>query len=77
MEPESATAFWILSITLKRPAEGSSPMKSPPDVPAISRNVMRTAPRQKRLGWEAQYTLKDMCEDSWRWQKKQSNGYED
>ena len=26
-------------------------------------------PKQKELGWEAQYTLSDMCEDSWRWQK--------
>ena len=39
--------YSVLDI-MKRPAAGSSPMKSPPDVPAISRNVMRTAPRQKR-----------------------------
>ena len=32
---------------------------------------------KKELGWEAQYTLKDMCEDSWRWQKNNPNGYED
>ena len=28
------------------------------------------------LGWEAQYGIKEMCEDSWRWQKNNPNGYE-
>ena len=32
---------------------------------------------KKELGWEAQYGLKEMCEDSWRWQKNNPNGYED
>ena len=27
------------------------------------------------LGWEAQYGVKEMCEDSWRWQKMNPNGY--
>ncbi|MCR5216711.1 MAG: UDP-glucose 4-epimerase GalE [Lachnospiraceae bacterium] len=30
---------------------------------------------KKELGWEAQYDLKDMCEDSWRWQKNNPQGY--
>ena len=32
---------------------------------------------KKELGWEAQYGIKEMCEDSWRWQKNNPNGYED
>jgi UDP-glucose 4-epimerase len=31
---------------------------------------------REELGWEAQYTLEDMCRDSWRWQKNNPNGYE-
>ena len=29
------------------------------------------------LGWEAQYGIKEMCADSWRWQSNNPNGYED
>ena len=29
------------------------------------------------LDWEAQYDIKDMCEDAWRWQSNNPNGYED
>ena len=32
---------------------------------------------KKELGWEAQYGIKEMCEDSWRWQKMNPNGYDD
>ena len=32
---------------------------------------------KKELGWEAQYGIKEMCADSWRWQKNNPNGYED
>lgn len=28
------------------------------------------------LGWEAQYGIEDMCEDSWRWQSNNPNGLE-
>ncbi|MFK4785222.1 UDP-glucose 4-epimerase GalE [Fusobacterium sp. MFO224] len=31
---------------------------------------------RKELGWEAKYDLDRMCEDSWRWQKNNPNGYE-
>lgn len=31
---------------------------------------------KKELGWEAKYGIKEMCEDSWRWQKNNPNGYE-
>ncbi len=29
------------------------------------------------LGWSAQYNLQDMCRDSWNWQSKNPNGYDD
>ena len=32
---------------------------------------------EKELGWKAQYGIKEMCEDSWRWQKNNPNGYEE
>ena len=28
------------------------------------------------LGWKAEHTLEEMCEDSWRWQSQNPNGYE-
>ena len=31
---------------------------------------------KKELGWEAKYGIKEMCEDSWRWQKNNPNGFE-
>ncbi|MBO7340439.1 MAG: UDP-glucose 4-epimerase GalE [Lachnospiraceae bacterium] len=32
---------------------------------------------KKELGWEAKYGIKEMCEDAWRWQKMNPNGYDD
>ena len=32
---------------------------------------------KRELGWEAKYGIRKMCEDSWRWQKNNPNGYED
>ena len=31
---------------------------------------------KKELGWTALYGIKEMCEDSWRWQSGNPNGYE-
>ena len=28
-----------------------------------------------KLGWKAVKTLKDMCEDAWRWQKNNPTGF--
>ncbi len=36
-----------------------------------------TALAKAELGFECKYTLKDMCEDSWRWQSNNPNGYGD
>ena len=32
---------------------------------------------EKELGWKAKYGIKEMCEDSWRWQSQNPNGFED
>ena len=31
----------------------------------------------EELGWKAQNGIREMCEDSWRWQKMNPNGFED
>jgi UDP-glucose 4-epimerase len=31
----------------------------------------------KELGWKAENGIREMCEDSWRWQKNNPNGYDD
>ena len=33
------------------------------------------AKAKAELGWEAQYGIERMCQDSWRWQKNNPNGY--
>ena len=30
---------------------------------------------EKELGWKAKYGIDEMCEDSWRWQSQNPNGY--
>ncbi len=35
------------------------------------------AKAERDLGWIAAFGVKEMCEDSWRWQKMNPNGYED
>lgn len=32
---------------------------------------------KEELGWEAQYDINDMCADSWNWQSKNPDGYND
>ncbi len=34
------------------------------------------AKAKEELGWVAEYGIREMCEDSWRWQKNNPNGYE-
>lgn len=43
------------------------------DVPV---NYCDATKAEKELGWKATRDLFDMCEDSWRWQKSNPNGYE-
>lgn len=33
------------------------------------------AKAEKELGWKAEYDIDDMCEDSWRWQTMNPDGY--
>ena len=30
---------------------------------------------ERELGWKAEYSLEDMCRDSWNWQSKNPNGF--
>jgi UDP-glucose 4-epimerase len=32
---------------------------------------------EEELGWKAQYGIREMCEDAWRWQKNNPNGFDD
>ncbi|KAG5678440.1 hypothetical protein PVAND_008113 [Polypedilum vanderplanki] len=34
-----------------------------------------TEKAEKELGWKAKYGIKEMCEDTWRWQKNNPNGF--
>lgn len=34
-----------------------------------------TAKAERELGWKAKLGLKEMCEDTWRWQKNNPNGF--
>ncbi len=43
----------------------------------ISTCYADAAKAREELGWEAQYGIKEMCADSWRWQSNNPNGYED
>jgi UDP-glucose 4-epimerase len=41
----------------------------------IAENYASSAKAQRELGWQAQYDLARMCQDSWRWQSQNPNGY--
>ncbi|MCR5451206.1 MAG: UDP-glucose 4-epimerase GalE [Lachnospiraceae bacterium] len=41
----------------------------------IAANYADASLAKEELGWEAKYGIKEMCEDSWRWQKNNPNGY--
>jgi UDP-glucose 4-epimerase len=43
----------------------------------IATNYADCTKAREVLGWQAQYDLAKMCEDSWRWQSKNPNGYAD
>ena len=48
--------------------------RRPGDVPACYADPSKA---REELGWTAQRGLEEMCEDSWRWQKNNPNGYEE
>lgn len=41
----------------------------------VAMNYADPAKAKRELGWEAKRDLKTMCEDTWRWQSKNPNGY--
>lgn len=41
----------------------------------IATNYADASKAFRELGWKAEYTLKDMCADSWNWQKNNPDGY--
>ena len=48
--------------------------RRPGDVATCYSNAEKA---EKELGWVAEYDIKDMCADSWRWQSQNPNGYEE
>lgn len=44
------------------------------DIPSCYADPAKAA---KELGWKAKYGIREMCEDSWRWQKNNPNGYDE
>ena len=47
--------------------------RRPGDVPTCYSDPTKA---YKEMGWKAEYDIKDMCRDSWNWQKNNPNGYE-
>lgn len=43
----------------------------------IAANYADASKALRELGWKAEYSLKDMCADSWNWQKNNPDGYQD
>jgi UDP-glucose 4-epimerase len=43
----------------------------------IAENYADCTKAREVLGWQAQYDIERMCEDSWRWQSQNPNGYRD
>lgn len=43
----------------------------------IAANYADAAKAKEELGWEAQFGIREMCADSWRWQSMNPNGYEE
>lgn len=43
----------------------------------VAENYADCTKARTQLGWSAQYTIDDMCRDSWHWQSENPNGYGD
>ena len=41
----------------------------------VNRRIADPIYAKEVLNWEAKKTIKDMCEDSWRWQSNNPDGY--
>lgn len=42
----------------------------------IAENYANASLAKEEMGWEAQFGIREMCADSWRWQSQNPNGYE-
>ena len=42
----------------------------------VSQTCADPSKAERELGWKAKRGAKEMCKDSWRWQKNNPNGYE-
>ena len=43
----------------------------------IAENYCDPSKAEREMGWKAEMGIREMCEDSWRWQKNNPNGYTD
>ena len=41
----------------------------------IAENYCDASKAEREMGWKAEKGIREMCEDSWRWQKNNPNGY--
>ncbi len=75
------TGNGVSVLELKNAFEAASGVTVPfvidPRRPGDLGEVYADASKAKNmLGWEAKFDVKRMCEDSWRWQKNNPNGYD-
>jgi UDP-glucose 4-epimerase len=47
--------------------------RRPGDIPTCYSDPSKA---ERELGWKAQYGIEKMCEDAWRWQSQNPNGYD-
>lgn len=76
------TGNGVSVLELKNAFEAASGVTIPfvidPRRPGDLGEVYADASKAKNmLGWEAKFDVKRMCEDSWRWQKNNPNGYDE
>ncbi|MBO6205986.1 MAG: UDP-glucose 4-epimerase GalE [Lachnospiraceae bacterium] len=62
--------------------EEASGVKIPYEIQArrpgdIAENYADASKAEREMGWKAEKGIREMCEDSWRWQKNNPNGFED
>ena len=43
----------------------------------VAENYADCSKAKEQMGWEAKYDIDDMCHDSWNWQSKNPNGFEE
>lgn len=41
----------------------------------VAANYADCSKAKREMGWESQYTIDDMCRDSWKWQSENPDGY--